>query len=379
MDPQPSCSHHHPSICEDEPTLKVRRMPLRTPTVQRLPPSGLRSSSCTKSQSSAVRPIPARRHDEHSGLPTALHILLLTVIGLSLAVPADATSKNESSATNSVGCAHMPSLINGLSRSRSLPKIDERTVPSRPIAGDHLKVCTQSLTCCTEEMEIRLTNESGEDFQRRIQDKIIGLRHTFESRSSRFDRFFRELLTSARKELHTMFVQTYGGFYERHADVFSGLFDNLTDYYTTGRSDVSESLDGFYQTLYRRMFTIMNPLMPVTDEKWECMKPTMDELHPFGDVPRKMTQQVQRSMVAARVFVEALATARDVVHRVMELNLSSACSTGLMRMSYCSACGGVPDVRPCNNLCLNVMKGCLARQTELDADWNAFIGMYVFR
>lgn len=37
-------------------------------------------------------------------------------------------------------------------------------------------------------MEIRLTNESGEDFQRRIQDKIIGLRHTFESRSSRFDR-----------------------------------------------------------------------------------------------------------------------------------------------------------------------------------------------
>lgn len=116
-----------------------------------------------------------------------------------------------------------------------------------------------------------------------------------------------------------MFLQTYGGFYERHADVFSALFDNLTDYYTTGRTDVSDSLDEFYETLYRRMFTIMNPLMPVTDQKWECMRPTMDELQPFGDVPRKMKQQVQRSMIAARVFVQALGTARDVVHRIMEV------------------------------------------------------------
>ncbi|ERE91912.1 glypican-6-like protein [Cricetulus griseus] len=50
------------------------------------------------------------------------------------------------------------------------------------------------------------------------------------------------------------------------------------------------------------------------------------------------------------------------------------CIRALMKMLYCPYCRGLPAVRPCNNYCLNVMKGCLANQADLDTEWNLFIG-----
>lgn len=41
---------------------------------------------------------------------------------------------------------------------------------------------------------------------------------------------------------------------------------------------------------------------------------------------------------------------------------------------YCTYCQAMPSVKPCNNYCLNVMKGCLANQADLDPEWNQYIG-----
>jgi hypothetical protein len=43
-------------------------------------------------------------------------------------------------------------------------------------------------------------------------------------------------------------------------------------------------------------------------------------------------------------------------------------------MTGCPACQGLPELKACSNYCINVMKGCLAYQAELDADWNSFVG-----
>lgn len=64
------------------------------------------------------------------------------------------------------------------------------SIPKQAISGDHLKVCSQGFTCCTEEMESRLLGESKREFQKSVQDKIVGLSHTFESRTTKFDRKF---------------------------------------------------------------------------------------------------------------------------------------------------------------------------------------------
>ncbi|CAL8307152.1 unnamed protein product [Arctogadus glacialis] len=55
------------------------------------------------------------------------------------------------------------------------------------------------------------------------------------------------------------------------------------------------------------------------------------------------------------------------------LSAGSECARALMRQWYCPLCRGVPTLRPCHSLCLNVMKGCLANQADLDTEWNNFV------
>ncbi len=60
----------------------------------------------------------------------------------------------------------------------------------------------------------------------------------------------------------------------------------------------------------------------------------------------------------------------------LQVGASDVCARALMKMTYCAPCGGV-TVRACNAYCLNVVKGCLAEQTDLDQDWTALAGMCV--
>ncbi|KAL2300939.1 hypothetical protein Nmel_011491 [Mimus melanotis] len=40
-----------------------------------------------------------------------------------------------------------------------------------------------------------------------------------------------------------------------------------------------------------------------------------------------------------------------------------------MKLMYCPHCRGMSSVKPCNNYCLNVVKGCLANQADLSTEW----------
>lgn len=59
-----------------------------------------------------------------------------------------------------------------------------------------------------------------------------------------------------------------------------------------------------------------------------------------------------------------------------QLAADSQCVRGLMRQWHCPLCRGMPSLQPCRALCLNVMKGCLANQADLDGQWNNFIGAF---
>ena len=45
-----------------------------------------------------------------------------------------------------------------------------------------------------------------------------------------------------------------------------------------------------------------------------CVSENMQELQPFGDVPRKLSSSVKRSLVAARALVRALKTGHEVAN-----------------------------------------------------------------
>ena len=46
----------------------------------------------------------------------------------------------------------------------------------------------------------------------------------------------------------------------------------------------------------------------------------------------------------------------------------------VQKMNSCPACQGFPELRPCSNYCINVMKGCLAFHIETQDMWDKFVG-----
>jgi hypothetical protein len=58
----------------------------------------------------------------------------------------------------------------------------------------------------------------------------------------------------------------------------------------------------------------------------------------------------------------------------MQISPSPDCVRALTKMTGCPACQGLPELKACSNYCINVMKGCLAYQAELEGDWNNFVG-----
>ena len=62
---------------------------------------------------------------------------------------------------------------------------------------------------------------------------------------------------------------------------------------------------------------------------------------------------------------------------VLQIQPTSSCGKSLMKMSYCPYCRGLPDVKPCNNYCMNIMKGCLAQHADLNQEWNNYISQFL--
>uniref|UniRef100_A0A672QH87 Glypican 6b n=1 Tax=Sinocyclocheilus grahami TaxID=75366 RepID=A0A672QH87_SINGR len=234
--------------------------------------------------------------------------------------------------------------------------------------GDDLRVCAPQRTCCNAEMEENFSQRSSRDFEKLMDDTSEELRDAFMTGHKRFDEFFLELLENTERSLNEMFLRTYGKPYLQNAEVFQGLFTELKRYYTGGNVNLEEMLNDFWMRLLERMFQLLNSQYLITEDYLECIGKYMEQLKPFGDVPKKLKSQVTRAFIAARTFVQGLMVGREVANRVSKVTMSSACISGFTKMLYCSYCQGLFTLKPCNNYCLNVMKGCLANQADLDPD-----------
>ncbi|XP_071159085.1 glypican-6-like [Mytilus edulis] len=252
---------------------------------------------------------------------------------------------------------------------------NENEVPIQAISGDHLEVCPRGdgYTCCTRDMEIKLRELSAKEYDSLVDQSFRYVQSTFVSRTRKFDEFFTELLHNAKKDLHEMFVKTYGLLYRENAEIFTQLFEDLLKYYKGTDKSLTSTLDKFFENLLRRMFQLLNVQHKFDDVYLKCVTSKMDQLKPFGAVPQKLSSQVRRSFIAARTFVQGLAIGRDVILEVAKLRPTPACTKALMRMSYCPQCRGLTQTKPCNNYCLNTMKGCLAYHAELNILWNDYI------
>uniref|UniRef100_A0A3B4AF73 Glypican 6b n=1 Tax=Periophthalmus magnuspinnatus TaxID=409849 RepID=A0A3B4AF73_9GOBI len=187
------------------------------------------------------------------------------------------------------------------------------------------------------------------------------------------------LLKNAESSLHNMFVRTYGMMYVQNAELFKKFFEDLTRYYVSGSAAINleSMLSDFWAELLERMFRLVNVQYEFSDAYMECVSRHTDQLMPFGDVPRKLRIQLTRAFVAARTFTKGLALIPfTYIHKYFHFSL---CVRAAMKMLYCPYCSGQVALKPCQNYCLNVMRGCLANQADLDTEWNNFLGEWLLQ
>ncbi|XP_025032617.1 glypican-6-like [Python bivittatus] len=239
--------------------------------------------------------------------------------------------------------------------------------------GEHLRICPQDYTCCASETEERLSEQGQADLQALLGETGAFLISTLGSRQRRFQDFFQELLAGAERSLQAMFARSYGRLYAQHARLFQGLFVELQHHLKGARPGLDEALSDFWSQLLERMLPLLNPQYSFPEGYLECVGRQVESLHAFGDSPRQLRVQVSRAFLAARVFVQGLATGRDVVAQAVKLSPTGECRRAHMRLSYCPLCRGIPALKPCHGFCLNVMKGCLASITEVDPEWERFL------
>ena len=138
--------------------------------------------------------------------------------------------------------------------------------------------------------------------------------------------YFMTLIETSYRNLHDMFVRTYGQLYEQNADIFVDLFTSLRFDYLADTAprqransdntvgDVRRSLDRFFVVLLRRMLTLLNrERAPPTDQFLYCVSSRIDQLRPFGDVPNELSIHLSRAFAAARTFVVGLRTATRLI------------------------------------------------------------------
>ncbi|OCT59453.1 glypican-6 [Xenopus laevis] len=243
-----------------------------------------------------------------------------------------------------------------------------------PISGEHLRICPQEYTCCTSDTEIRLSEESMSDLVRIVNESLSFPWGALTTGKKKFHKFFLALLDASEHSLSSMFVLSYGRLYSQNAALFSTLFSELRAYYMGGgASRVADALSEFWAGLLERTLRLLFPQYQLSADYMECAAHKAEELRPFGDSPRRLRLQITRALGAARTLVEGLGTGSDIVSRAAKAAPPPDCLQAVMRMWYCPLCRGHSNLRPCHGLCLNVLKGCLAHQADMDDDWNSLI------
>ncbi|XP_043557728.1 glypican-1-like [Chiloscyllium plagiosum] len=249
--------------------------------------------------------------------------------------------------------------------------------PSAEISGEHLRICPQGYTCCTSEMEDNLAKRSLSEFEAMVRNASNAVQMMLTTQHNSFDSYFQELLDQSEKNLHRKLTHMYGLLCAENSKIFKDLFSELRHYYKGANINLEEVLNEFWSRLMECQFKHQNPHYQISDEYLECMVKHAEPLRPFGEVPRFFKMRLTRVFIAARSFVRSLSLGTDVVKKVSQVPPSPECARAMMRLMYCPHCRSMASVKPCNNYCLNILKGCLANHADLDSEWRNLVDSMV--
>ncbi|XP_043578307.1 division abnormally delayed protein [Bombus pyrosoma] len=250
--------------------------------------------------------------------------------------------------------------------------------------------------CCNRETEEQLRHQARADFHDLIHHHSRSLQGLLAITADALRETVTMLARQSENKTLTLFDQVYRTMAVLSRPSIKALYQAMVDYVSPSNTPDTLQQPLTRDMLQERFIEFFTKLFPIayhnavnphqyeqdfTEKFKTCLYETMDEIQPFGDIPKQVAKSVSKSLEATRVLVQALTLGKTVLDRTDSVLFSGtspqqeACYGALLRMTYCPRCQGIgPSVRPCSGFCTNVMRGCLTEPaSELDLAWSGYV------
>ncbi|XP_070537710.1 glypican-5-like [Ptychodera flava] len=247
-------------------------------------------------------------------------------------------------------------------------------IPGTPVAGENLKVCSNSKTCCTKRVEEKFLQQAKLDFRNSLELQSAYTKFLISANSVKYQEDFDQYLVDAEENTNKVIRGSYPNMAIQADPIISKFFTNLASYVEGKEVDIPSTVMTFFDELFPLVYVIeIHSQSNLPMDYRECLSQATQDVNPFGETPQKIAVHIQKSLQAARVFIQALNLGIEVINTTDYIIATRECSKALLKLRYCNYCNGLPTMKPCNSFCLNVMKGCLANVVDIDSDWRDYI------
>ncbi|KFV04551.1 Glypican-5, partial [Pterocles gutturalis] len=239
-----------------------------------------------------------------------------------------------------------------------------------------LQICQQRApTCCTKKMEESYQAAVRRERTQSIQALNFELKYMIVGHITAFQEAFESLLRFAENRTSSLFETAYRPMAKEAAEPVKELFTDISLYILGAETTVESAVLRFFDSLFPLVYSrLINPgITDLSEDYMECLRLTRQDINPFGRYSKNMVTELSKSLWASRMLSQALSLGIEVINTTEHAALTKECSRALVKMQYCPHCQGLTLIRPCVGYCLNVMRGCLASVSELDAQWREYI------
>ncbi|XP_077465725.1 glypican-3-like [Stigmatopora argus] len=245
-------------------------------------------------------------------------------------------------------------------------------VPESAVSGADLQICqTKGPVCCSKKMEERYQVAARSNLESGLQVVSAQLKRIIIQNAAIFQEAFDLVLRHGRNATLAMLKSEFPALGGSAQSSVGQLFLDMSLYIlgsdTTVDSMVTLVNGRLFHTTYRRLLGGSGSMSE------ECVREAWKDSGAFGPYSKLMTTRLSRSLLATRVFLQALNLGIEVVNTTDHLRPSRDCGRALMKLWYCPHCQGLLGPPVCRGFCQAVMHSCLGGAAEVQPHWKTYV------
>ncbi|XP_072288547.1 glypican-3-like [Eucyclogobius newberryi] len=247
-------------------------------------------------------------------------------------------------------------------------------VPEHPVSGSDLQVCqSKGPSCCSRKMEERYLVAARGNMESGLQSVGSQLKRLIIQNAAIFQEAFDLVLRHGRNSTLSLLKSDFPALGSGVHSLVGQLYMDMSLYILGSDSSVNHMVSVLYGRLfplaYRRLLGGTTP--PSVSE--DCLRGAWKDSGAFGPYPKLLMTRLSRSLLATRVFLQALNLGIEVVNTTDHLRPGRDCSRALLRLWFCPHCQGQLEPTACKGLCQAVMQGCLGGAVEVQPHWRTYV------